>query len=335
MIEIECRKGLPVEYESFLVEKYESYVTTCRYVEIFYDTFEINYLLVHEDGRLIDLLIFGTSGNTSKCFNLFTKFDQRVLEQCVKKQFDEYPSVQKIEVGASYKKNDLPKSLLQDKTDDQVVELPTSMDDYFAALGYSTRKNARRQKKKLLMDYPQANFVIRYGNEIDKSVVEKILMMNEVRMKEKGIVYKSHFALDDIYKFLQQYGVAVYIEVDGAIVAGTISSVINKRIFALVVGHDSNFSQYSVGLMVQFFEIQEFIERGITSVHFLWGDNDYKKRLLGTPRALFSYLIYRNYSFDFIVNKYEARYRLAYIKVKQSTFFKPVRDMVKLYRRKL
>ncbi|MFT3752809.1 MAG: GNAT family N-acetyltransferase [Paludibacter sp.] len=335
MIEIENRKGLPVEYESFLVEKYESYVTTCRYVEIFYGTFEINYLLVHEDGRLIDLLIFGTSGNTSKCFNLFAEFDQRVLGLCVKRQFDEYPGIQKIEVGASYKKIDLPNSFLQDKTNDQVVKLPTSIDDYFAALGYSTRKNARRQKKKLLTDYPQTNFVIRYGSEIDKSVVEKVLTMNEIRMKEKGIVYKSHFALDDIYRFLQHYGVAVYIDVDGVIVAGTISSIINKRIFALVVGHDSNFSQYSVGLMVQFVEMQEFIEKGLTTVHFLWGDNDYKKRLLGTPRALFSYQIYRNYSFDFILNKCKAQYRLAYIKVKQSVFFKPVRELVKLSRRRL
>lgn len=62
MISIECIKGLPLQYESFLRERYDSYITTYRYVEVYYPTCEVHYMLVYEGGILIDLLISGNGG---------------------------------------------------------------------------------------------------------------------------------------------------------------------------------------------------------------------------------------------------------------------------------
>lgn len=79
MILIECIEGLPFKYEPFLLTKYDSYITTCRYLEIHYSTYDINYMLVYEDNVLIDLLIFGNSGNTSQCFNSLVWLSKKML----------------------------------------------------------------------------------------------------------------------------------------------------------------------------------------------------------------------------------------------------------------
>lgn len=333
MITVKNIEGLPFEYEPFLLGRYESYVTTCRYVEIFYPAWKINYMIVFEDDRLVDLLVFGNNGKTSKCFNLFTEFDQNVLEECISKQFEEYPYLTKIEFGASYKSYDLKKSFLVDKTNDYVLQLPTNNDNYMLELGQSTRKNVKKQKSRLLKDHSGAEFVVKFGSEIEKKIVDKVVQLNIDRMKEKGIIHKAHFSAENLYRYLQYYGLAVYLEIDGEIVAGTISGVVNKRLFGFIIGHDSRFSKYSVGLLTQIFEIQVCIDRGISAIHFLWGDNDYKTRLLGKRHALYSYLIYRKYSFDFIYNKYKAMFHSVYIRIRKSKFSTPVKNFIKKRRR--
>ena len=102
MISIECFKGLPVVYESFLIEKYESFITTCRYIEVYYPSYEINYMLVFEKSNLMELLVFGNKGKISICLNSLANIDQMVISECSKKLFEEYPSIQKLKIEASY-----------------------------------------------------------------------------------------------------------------------------------------------------------------------------------------------------------------------------------------
>ena len=335
MISIECFKGLPLEYEFFLIERYNSFITTCRYIEIYNPGDSINYMLVYMDNTLIELLIFGNRGNTSTCFNSLVDIDQDILKECTKNIFIEYPTIQKIKILGSYRIYDLHRSFLISKSNDHILNLPLTLDNYYSELGSNTRKHIKNYKVRLLKDYPQVKFVTKYRVEIEDSIIDKIIELNIDRMKYKGIVPgKDKNDAKDFYKYSQHYGCVSYIEIDGNIVAGTISTILKKRIFLQVIAHDNNFSRYNIGQLCIFNLIQTSIEKKLSTFHFLWGENEYKERLLAKPKLLYSYLIYRDYSLDYILSNNKALFLSFLIGFRSSKYSKPLRNAVKIYRSK-
>ena len=110
MLTFESFNGIPVDYEFFLIEKYASFITTCRYIEVNYPDFDINYFTVQEDGKLIELFVYGNKGNTATCFNSLVSIDENIFSEFTKKLFIKHPTISKIEIVASYKDYTLKKS---------------------------------------------------------------------------------------------------------------------------------------------------------------------------------------------------------------------------------
>jgi len=335
MITIQYFNGLPLEYESFLIEKYKSFFTTCRYLEIYQPGDEINYVLISENGSLIEVLIFEMKGDTITCLNKLGSIEQNIISEFTKYIFEKFPAIKKIRIISSYNSYSLNKSVLLDRNNDYIVNLNQTMNHYLSELGSKTRKNINNRKSKLLKDYPDVNFVTKYGADIEESVVAKIVQLNIDRMNFKGIIPgKVNADRINIYNFSQHYGVVTYIEIDGVVVAGNISYILNKRIFGHVLAHDENFSNYNVSKICLLYLIQTSIEKEISTFHFLWGDNDYKMKFLGEPHTLYSYAIYRYYSLDYVFNKIKVVFAYALKRFRLSKFSKPLRDAIKSYRRK-
>lgn len=335
MISFECVSGLPLEFESFLLEKYDSYKTTCRYIEVYFPTCDINHMLVYEDDVFVELLIFANRGDTTTCFNLFADFDHHIVTKFTRLLFEKYPAIRRVKFNASYKDLGLKKSFLFSKANDYIVDLPATVDDYYLQLGSTTRKHIKNYKSRLLRDYPHANFQLINRNEIDNDTIDKIIQLNVDRMKYKGIV--PGLSSDEntkIHAFSQYYGRVAYIEIDGEIVAGCIAYVLNKRIFLHIIAHDNNHSKYNVGQLCLFFLIQSSIESQLSTFHFLWGDNEYKMRFGAKPHGLYSYFVYRSYSVDYILNKAKNLFIRTFIRFRNSKYSKPIRDAVKGYRKK-
>ncbi|MDR3651532.1 MAG: GNAT family N-acetyltransferase [Paludibacter sp.] len=334
MISIECFNGLPLEYESFLIEKYDSFMVTCRYAEIYYPSYDVNYMLVYEDDKLIELLLFGNIGNTSLCFNSLAEINQDIITECTTKIFEKYPAINKIKIDASYVDYNLKKSFLNFKSDDQILDLPLTIDDYYLELGYHTRKNIKNRKVRLLRDYPAVKFITKFGLEIDESIIDKIILLNKDRMEYKGKTPAIDEAFkNNIYQFARHYGCVAYIEIDGLIVAGCIATILKKRIFAHVIAHDNNFSKYNVGESCIFYLIQTSIEKGMATFHFLWGENEYKKRLLAKNHVLYFYSIHRKYSFNYFMDGIKTLFSNALSNIERSKYSKPIREVIKFYRK--
>ena len=334
MISIEYLKGLPIDYESYLVERYNSYLTTCRYIEIYYPTCEISYILVREEGDLIDLLVFGNEGKTSMCFNSLVEIDQNIIIECTKRIFQECPAIKDIVITSSFISYSLKRSILLSKSNDHIIKLPSSMDEYYSALGYHTRKNSRNRKVRLLRDYSDVQFYTKFGSEIDEVLIDKILELNIDRMKSKGIIPGSDKDKNKIFRYSQYYGCVAYIEIDGVLVAGFIATILEKRLFGHVIAHDNNFSKYNLGEICQFYLIQTAIDKGLTAFHYSWGENEYKKRLLANPHLMFSYSIYKAYSFDYFYTKMKVIISQVLTDFRLSKYSKPLRDAIKNYRKK-
>ena len=334
MISIECNMGLPIKYESFLVEKYNSFLTTCRYIEVYYPSCDINYMLVYENESLIELLVFGNEGKSSRCFNSLAEIDQNIVTKCVEKLFEKFPSIQKVKIDASYKSYDFKKSFLCNNANDHIIELPLTIDDYLFQFGNHAKK-IRYYKSKLSRDHPDIKFVVKCGSEINENIVNKIVQLNIDRMKSKGIV-SGKDDIDKLYihKYSQYYGLACFIELDNEIIAGSISYILKNRVYGIVISHDNNFNKYSIGQMCIIYTIQISIEKGMRKFHFLWGENEYKARLLAKPQPIFSYFVYKNYSFDYIFSYTKAQIIIIINKIRISKYSKHFRDAIKSYRKK-
>jgi len=336
MIKIECFKGLPFEYESFLIEKYDSYLTTCRYLEIYHSIGDLNYILISENSILLDLLIFENKGNTSTCYNSLANINENIILKFINYIFDKYPAIHKIKIIASYAEYTFKKAILYSKWNDHILDLPATMNDYFLELGYHTRKNMKNRKVRLLRDYPNANFVAKFGDQIEKNIIDKILELSSERMKHKGIIFgKDEVDKTNIYKYSQFYGCVTYIEIGGVIVAGSISTMLNNKTYAHVIAHDESFSKYNLGETCMSFLIQTSIEKGMNSFNLSWGENEYKSRLLAKPHLLFSYIIFRVYSLDYFLFKVKSIYSGAMHRFRLSKFSQPIRNTVKFFRRKI
>ena len=336
MISIECLKGLPLNYESFLFEKYDSYITTCRYIEIYYSTYDINHMLVYEDDVLEDLLIFGNVGNTTQCFNSLVTINQYVISECIYKIFEIYPSIKKVIIDASYNSYALRRSVLFFVSDNYVLKLPSTVDEYYSKLGSSTRQTIKNRRVRLMRDYPDAKFVAKFGPEIDQTVVNRIVQLSIERLKIKGrIPTIDNIYIENLYKYSQHYGFVSYLEIDGVIVAGNISTLLDKGVFGRVTAYDNKFSKYNVGELCSFYAIQTSIEKGLTRFNFLWGESDLKKRFLAKPHFLFSYIVYRTYSFNFFSSVVSAACSFFLQTIKRSKYTKPIRSGIKFYQKKI
>lgn len=292
-------------------------------------------MLVHENDKLIDVLIYDINGDTATCLNSLAYLDQKIFRSFANHLFDSFPSIKKIEYPSSYNNYTLNKSVLTLRSDDYVISLPLTTDEYFQNLGSSTRSNIRKHKNKFLRDYPQANFITKIGSEIEKGIVDKIIQLNFERIKSKGeIPHSNHTHTNDFYKYSQYYGCVSYIEIDGLIVAGSIAFVLNKSIYSYFIAHDNNFSKYNAGQLGLIYLIQTSIEKGLSELHLLWGETDYKTRFLAKPRPMYSYIVYKTLSRHFITSKIKEMFSLVLYQFKRSKLAKPLKRVLKKFQKK-
>lgn len=335
MISFESHKGLPLEYESFLIQRYDSFITTCRYIEVYYPTYEMNHVCVYDDDKLIELFVYGNRKNLAKCFNSLVSIDQAIVEEFVHCVFETHLNVKKIEIVASYNEYNFDKSILYFQSDNHILHLPRTIDDYFNMLSSSTRQTIKNRKVRLSRDYENVNFHTKFGSEITEEIVDKIIELNTVRLKQKGKIHKVDKATkNNIFKFSQHYGCVAFIEVDGAIVAGSINTILNNGMFGHITGFDPKFYKYNVGEICAFNLIQTSIERGLTTFNFLWGQSDLKKRLLGKPHYLYFYFIFRSHSLEYAFDRVKVYLMEMKRNIKQSRALVAVKNSIKNYAQK-
>ncbi len=335
MMTSEIHKGLPIDHEAFLMEKYNSYLTTCRYIEIYYPFHEYFYITFVEEGQLKDLIVFGNHMNAAYCFNSLVALDEDLIKEFTKLIFEKFPKLTKVKIDASYRTYDVEKSVMIFKSDNQILELPETVDEYLANLGSKKRKNIKNRMTRLLSDFKEVKFSIKKGDEISENLIEKIIQFNRSRMKTKGKVS----GIDNVYKtnilkYARCYGCVGVLELDGKLIGGAIGTLINKDIFMHVIAYDESFSGYNVGEVCTFNMIQYAIENDWKNFHFLWGRNELKRRMMAENHDLFSYFIFRTYSPDYYIAKLKVAIKRREAALKNSSVFEPIKKKILAAKRK-
>ena len=334
MTTVRYSDGLPIESESFLIEKYDSFITSCHYISIHYPTYKHYYLSVYDNNELTDILVFGNNKNTALCYNSLSCLNQEIIEIATQKIIELFPEIKKIKIDASYKCYQLKKSFLIRKSDDYILILPTTLNEYNAQLGSKTRKHIKARIEKLSKDFSSVKFSIKQKQAIERYEIDKIIEFNRDRMKSKGKISELNDSCKEkTYKYAQQYGCVAYLELDGELIAGSICTQLNKSLFFHIIGHNNNYSKYNVGEACAYLLIQYSIENKLTDIHFLWGESELKKRFLAKPHELFSYFIYRSYSLNYLFEKIDYLIVSALTCFEKSKVAKPLKKAIFNYKK--
>lgn len=335
MIKTEIHKGLPIEHEEFLMKRYNSYLTTCRYLEVYHPSYDFYHISFAQEGELKELIVFGNNGDTAFCFNSLASLDEGLIGEFSGLIFNKFPKISKVKIDAAYRTYQLAKSIMICKSDNQILDLPHTIEEYQTNLGSKKRKNIKNRMTKLLNDFHSVVFTIKYGNEISESVIETIVQFNRNRMRTKGKIsgINNEFK-KNIYKYACFYGCVGVLELDGKIVGGAIGTVINNDIFMHVIAYDESFSNYNIGEICAFNMIQHAIENGWSRFHFLWGKNELKRRMMAENHDLFSYYIFRNYSVEYYLVKIRVAINKRLILLKEMPIFQPIKKILMTVRMK-
>lgn len=180
-------------------------------------------------------------------------------------------------------------------SEDIVLALPATAQTYLGSLGKSTRKYIKYHLNRPVRHFPTYCFKIYENDEINEQLIQDIIDLNTARMDEKNKVS----TIDDahrnwIMKIAKVYGFVGAATINGRICAGVICSRIGANYFMHVIAHDPAYNQFRLGMLSCYMTICATIARGGKEFHFLWGQGDYKYRLLGVQHDLDNLTLYRS-----------------------------------------
>ena len=182
-------------------------------------------------------------------------------------------------------------------SEDLVISLPGSSEEYLASLGNATRRNIKYYSNKLRRNFPSFNYQFYEKDNVTEQHVREVISLRSARFAEKKKVdFVDDKEVSRVLAMVRECGGMVGLAtIDGNICAGQISYRTGKNDFGAIIAHDPRYNEYWLGVITCYLTICECITRGAKEFHFQWGRQEYKYRLLGVQRDLDNVNIYRSH----------------------------------------
>ncbi|WP_158590470.1 GNAT family N-acetyltransferase [Noviherbaspirillum cavernae] len=177
--------------------------------------------------------------------------------------------------------------------EDIVLALPRTPQAYLASMGKSTRSYINRYMNKIRRELPTLRFQVHVNEEVSEQQLHDVIQLNKYRMAEKNKVW-SIDGSERIVRLARSRGLTGIMEINGRVCAGVVNFRAGDNYFLELLSHDPAYNDYRLGTLCCYLTICECITRGGREYHFLWGQNEYKYRLLGVQRDLDHVAIYRS-----------------------------------------
>lgn len=255
-------------------------------------------LVIHENSVLKHIILFKYKGKEKKIaiLNQCIKMSTSDVETICEALFHKFSHVQQIVFSYLFMVNKEKKEKIIYKmiSDDSILELPESMNEYLKTLDKKTRKYFQYYEHRIEKELPDFEVVYSEKQNIRLEQVEQVVQLNRDRMKNKGIRSGvTGILCEKSYQYARLNGFLCLCCDKGNIIGGTICSVVGEHAFVHTVAHDDHYQKYSIGQIALIKTIQYAIDNKIKQIHLLWGDFDYKSRLLCKKCDLFTVVKYR------------------------------------------
>jgi len=298
-ISIQCYdRDVPPFMEAALERLYGNLFSSLAYYRTFGGAENASAYVMRDGKAIVCAWLFRRSGNTVRVINEGIRIHQDDVMRFAGYIFGAYPEVNVISFHAVRPQiADLPLPHQRfNCLEDMVLSLPSTTDAYLGSLGRSTRSYIHRYLNKLKRDFPSFSFQVLMAKELSDAQIRHIIKLNRMRMAIKG---KESINDDDITQRIiglaRECGLVGVIMLDGQICAGSINYRIGDNYFLETLAHDPAYSDYRLGTLCCYLTICECIARGGHEYHFLWGQDEYKSRLLGVQRDLDDLVLYRSH----------------------------------------
>jgi CelD/BcsL family acetyltransferase involved in cellulose biosynthesis len=253
--------------------------------------------IAKKNGSPTAVLLFRQEGNKVHVLNESIRLGSEAVHRFAQYVFDSMPSVSIILFHAI--RIDMEQAAFPfqrfNVSEDIVLRLPPSAEEYSARLGKATRKNIKHHLSRIKRVFPSFSFEIHEGADIRESDLRDIIELNRARLaaknKQSAICEKETLCIIERAK---RYGFVTVVRIDGRVCGGAICSRVGRHYFSHVNSHDPAFDNYRLGTVCCYLTVCECAQRGGEEFHFLWGEYEYKYMLLGKKQLLDDLVIYRS-----------------------------------------
>ncbi len=180
-------------------------------------------------------------------------------------------------------------------SEDFVLDLPSSVDEWHASLSARTREKLRQCQRRAQRGEPTLSFRVFNDADISERQVRAVLKMSRARMRAKGRTYGMDAREEQrLCALMRERGQLASIEVDGQMRAGLLCTLSGNDVYMHVIAHDPAFDELRLGYLCCVLFIEAAIAQRRQRFHFLWGRYDYKLRLGGQRQPLEHALLWRS-----------------------------------------
>lgn len=179
-------------------------------------------------------------------------------------------------------------------TEDIVVTLPKTEQDYLNQLGKSTRKSIKKSLNRAQRLLPNFSHRIHSGGDVSDESLRQVVRFNHSRMagKEK-LSALNDAATNELISLMQSHGLVGLIASDQGLGAGTLACRFGDDVFSIITAHDPTYDSFGLGTLSRHLMIVHCIELGAKRFHLLGGNLSSKRSALGVREKLDHLTIYR------------------------------------------
>lgn len=186
------------------------------------------------------------------------------------------------------------------------LALPHSSIEYRSGLSKNDRYNISRRSKNLYKHFGENNVLLNESNskenpEALSSLISELFSLHRIRWG--SVRKKTLFSLPQVERFhrallpglIKKRAVIVFsLSVEEQVVAIIYGFVYGGKYYFYQSGFDPAFSQYSPGLVLMNYSIEQAIHEGLSEYDFLRGEEDYKSKFTKTCRRTYHVEIWKN-----------------------------------------
>jgi hypothetical protein len=276
--------GAPAELLEELPDLYSSAYSTIEYFTA-YDRPWRTYACELDEPRHV--IAFTARGATVDVLNKVIDIEPDAAKRCADAIFEARPATRRIRAEVKFAPPELGLPVRElYRADDQVIELPSSSDEWERSLSRSSRRNLRQYRNRLHRQHPDFALRSLERTEIALPLVEQVFAWNRQRIHDKAEhwIYEGQPDVSHrVWRLLQRRGVALCGYIGDECVAAELLLFVGHDCWAHTAAFDPAYLDVRLGSLMTSFAIEESIRRGCARTHLGWGTTSYKHNLGAAP----------------------------------------------------
>lgn len=255
----------------------------------------------YRHGEIIGVLLFRMRDAEALVLTEMFTLDPEIAEVFSRAVFSRFAYARHVTFNAVSLPRSLPQLPMQSYafSENYIIDLPASVEDYLNALGKSTRKTIRGYGNRLQRELPGFRWELRSADQLRKHEQRKLVRQWQ-RFKQASMAARGKRAVIDrrdtarLLQLASECGLFGIATVDDKVVGGSLACRFGDNYVMLLSAADPALEPYRLGMLCCFWSVCDCIRAEARQCHLLWGKYQYKSQLLGTPHALHRIAIYRS-----------------------------------------